>query len=193
MILNDFLYSRSLNKNEQSNYRMSFLSLVPKTTFNYDPNNIFQTEEFQEKIKKIHIGGKSRDERRLEDENEELEEKIEKLEEEKTNLEEERELLEQENDDLELDKDVENDEIKGEKNSLEDENKGLKEEIVTLKECCDNKKESEGEGEGEGEKQVGGENMKHEFNNRNIEIDNITKEGGGSKDKNIKNVVVSFF
>ena len=101
--------------------------------------------------------------------------------------------MEQENDDLELDKDVENDEIKGEKNSLEDENKGLKEEIVALKECCDNKKESEGEGEGEGEKQVGGENMRHEFNTRNIEIDNITKEGGGSKDKNIKNVVVSFF
>ena len=202
MILNDFLYTRSLNKNEQFNYRKSFLSLVPQTTFNYDPNNILQTEEYQEKIKKIYIGGRSRAERKLEDANEELEETIEKLTEEKEKLEEEKETLEQENDDLEWDKDRDNDEIQAEKNSLEDKNKKLTEENSSLKECCEKNKEEEDNAE-EGdiiineEEQTGGSNdngvIEHEFNNRSIQFDNITKGGGVSKDKNIKNVVVSFF
>ena len=33
----------------------------------------------------------------------------------------------------------------------------------------------------------------HNFNNRKVEFDNIKKEGGLSKNKDIKNVVVSFF
>ena len=37
------------------------------------------------------------------------------------------------------------------------------------------------------------ETISHEFNNQKITLDNISKEGGKSHDKDIKNVVVSFF
>ena len=131
MLLNNFLYTRSLIQNEQYHFRTSFSSLIPKTRINESSKNPLEDEKYKEEIKKIHIGGKNRKERRLQREKE-------KLEEEKEELEEEKEELEEEN------------------------------------------KEKD-------------ETISHNFNNRKITLDNISKEGGKSYDKDIKNVVVSFF
>ena len=138
MLLNNFLYTRSLIQNEQYHFRTSFSSLIPKTRINESSKNPLEDEKYKEEIKKIHIGGKNRKERRLQREKD-------KLEEEKKELEAEKEELEEE------------------KGELEEKNKG-KDETIS-----------------------------HNFNNREITLDNISKEGGKSYDKDIKNVVVSFF
>ena len=206
MLLNNFLYTSSLNKNEQYHFRTSFKSLIPKTTIYDNLKNPFKDEVYQEKIKTIHIGGRTRGERRLnssleeckeeneslKEENEELEEKKEELEKEKTKtklrnkidkiegikdenkeLKEDKERLEEENEELE----EKNEELEEENEELEEENEGLEEENEGLEE----------------EKEKGKEKIEHEFNNRKINFDNITKDGGGSSDKDIKNVIVSFF
>ena len=138
MLLNNFLYTRSLIQNEQYHFRTSFSSLIPKTRINESSKNPLEDEKYKEEIKKIHIGGKNRKERILQREKD-------KLEEEKKELEAEKEELEEE------------------KGELEEKNKG-KDETIS-----------------------------HNFNNREITLDNISKEGGKSYDKDIKNVVVSFF
>ena len=145
MLLNNFLHTRSLIQNEQFHFRTSFSSLIPKTRINESSKNPLEDEKYKEEIKKIHIGGKNRKERRLQREKDKLEEEKEELEAEKEELEEEKEELEEE------------------KEELEEENK---------------------------EKD---ETISHNFNNRKITLDNISKEGGKSNDKDIKNVVVSFF
>ena len=60
MLLNNFLYTRSLIQNEQYHYRTSFSSLIPKTRVNEGLKNPLNDEEYQEEIKQIHIGGRSR-------------------------------------------------------------------------------------------------------------------------------------
>ena len=61
MILNNFLYKRSLYQNEQFKNKQSFISLVPKTTF----NNIFielmdfEKKEYKEEPKEIKLKKKS--------------------------------------------------------------------------------------------------------------------------------------
>ena len=54
MLLNNFLYTRSLIQNEQYHYRTSFSSLIPKTRVNEDLKNPLNDEEYQEEIKQIH-------------------------------------------------------------------------------------------------------------------------------------------
>ena len=87
MLLNNFLYTRSLIQNEQYHYRTSFSSLIPKTRVNEDLKNPFDDEEYQEEIKQIRIGGRSRKERWLKKEKEQLEEEKKQLEEENEQLE----------------------------------------------------------------------------------------------------------
>ena len=55
MLLNNFLYNRSLIQNEQYHYRTSFSSLIPKTRINEDLNGPLNEEEYQEEIKKIRV------------------------------------------------------------------------------------------------------------------------------------------
>ena len=202
MLLNNFIYIRSLNKNEQSQYRRSFSSLIPKTTINQITHDPFK-EEYEEKIKQIIIGGRSRNERKLERENDDLEEEKETLEEEKETLQEEKESLEEEKEKLEEEvQDIEwdNDDLKEENKELEDKNIELNNENTSLKnekeECFEKLKDMEEEKTEKTEETTEKKEeqlITHQFNNRKINLDNITKEGGGSKDKNIKNVVVSFF
>ena len=189
MLLNNFLYTRSLIQNEQYHFRTSFSSLIPKTRINEDSKNPLESEEYKEEIKKIRIGGKSRREKRLQKEKETLQEEKEILQEEKEMLQEEKETLEEENELLEDDKNIEtltkknekiekkNDELEEENDELEEENDALEEENDALEEENEEKDET----------------ISHEFNNRKITLDNISKEGGKSYDKDIKNVVVSFF
>ena len=77
MLLNNFLYTRSLIQNEQYHFRTSFSSLIPKTRINESSKNPLEDEKYKEEIKKIHIGGKNRKERRLQREKEKLEEEKE--------------------------------------------------------------------------------------------------------------------
>ena len=167
MLLNNFLYTRSLIQNEQYHFRTSFSSLIPKTRINEGSKNPLEDEEYKEEIKKIRIGGKNRREKRLQREKETLEEEKETVEEEKEKLEEENKLLE---DDKEIEALTKNNEKIERKNDvLEEENDALEE----------NERKDE--------------TISHKFNNRKITLDNISKEGGKSHDKDIKNVVVSFF
>ena len=175
MLLNNFLYTRSLIQNEQFHFRTSFSSLIPKTRINEDSKNPLESEEYKEEIKKIRIGGRSRREKRLQEEKESLQEEKEILQEEKERLQEEKEELEGENELLENDKQIETLTKKNEK--IEKKNDELEEENDALEE------ENEGKDE----------TISHEFNNQKITLDNISKEGGKSHDKDIKNVVVSFF
>ena len=198
MLLNNFLYSRSLNRNEQIHNRKSFLSLIPKTTIREMNNNPLKDEEYQEEIKMIHIGGRSRKERELEKENEGLKEKQEELDKENEELEKEKE---------ELEDDVYNLEYKGKEEGEEDEDNECENELEELKddlqELTDELEEKENESEELKDELTNLEELKsekkddkfisHQFNNRKIEFDNITKEGGLSPNKDIKNVVVSFF
>ena len=196
MLLNNFLYTRSLIQNEQFHFRTSFSSLIPKTRINEDSKNPLESEEYKEEIKKIRIGGRSRREKRLQEEKESLQEEKEILQEEKERLQEEKEELEGENELLENDKQIEtltkknekiekkNDELEEENDALEEENNELEEENDALEEEND-ALEEENEGKDE--------TISHEFNNQKITLDNISKEGGKSNDKDIKNVVVSFF
>ena len=67
MLLNNFLYTRSLIQNEQFHFRTSFSSLIPKTRINEDSKNPLESEEYKEEIKKIRIGGRSRREKRIQE------------------------------------------------------------------------------------------------------------------------------
>ena len=207
MLLNNFLYTRSLIQNEQYHFRTSFSSLIPKTRINESSKNPLEDEKYKEEIKKIHIGGKNRKERILQREKDKLEEEKKELEAEKEELEEEKEELEEEKEELEeeLKDDKEgkilkkkNKELEEEKGELEEENEEFKEENEELeeeKEELEEEKEELEEEKGELEEKNKGkdETISHNFNNREITLDNISKEGGKSYDKDIKNVVVSFF
>ena len=178
MLLNNFLYTRSLIQNEQFHFRTSFSSLIPKTRVNEDLKNPLEDEKYKEEIKNIHIGGRNRKEKRLQREKEKLEEEKEILQKEKEILEEENETLEEEKEQELIENDKNNEKIKKKKEELQEKNEELQEENEELQ---------------EDEDEVGDETISHEFNNRKITLDNISKEGGKSHDKDIKNVVVSFF
>ena len=204
MLLNNFLYTRSLIQNEHFHFRTSFSSLIPKTRVNEDLKNPLESEEYKEEIKNVRIGGRSRREKKLQEEKERLQDEKETLQEEKEKLQEEKEELEEENELLENDKQIEtltkknekiekkNDELEEENDELEEENNALEEENNTLEEEND-ELEEENDALEEEKKEMNNEIISHEFNNRKITLDNISKEGGNSHDKDIKNVVVSFF
>ena len=197
MLLNNFLYTRSLIQNEHFHFRTSFSSLIPKTRVNEDLKNPLESEEYKEEIKNVRIGGRSRREKKLQEEKERLQDEKETLQEEKEKLQGENELLENDKQIETLTKKNEkiekkNDELEEENDELEEENNALEEENDTLEEENDELEEENEELEEE-KKEMNNEIISHEFNNRKITLDNISKEGGNSHDKDIKNVVVSFF
>ena len=199
MLLNNFLYTRSLIQNEQFHFRTSFSSLTPKTRVNEDLKNPLEDEKYKEEIKNIHIGGRNRKEKRLQREKEKLEEEKEILQKEKEILEEENETLEEEKEQELIENDKNNEKIKKKKEELQEKNEELQEENEELQEENEGLQEEneglqeENEELQEDEDEVGDETISHEFNNRKITLDNISKEGGKSHDKDIKNVVESFF
>tara|TARA_Y100001935_G_scaffold254815_2_gene265164 strand:- start:10505 stop:11164 length:660 start_codon:yes stop_codon:yes gene_type:complete len=219
MLLNNFLYTRSLLKNEHFQNRLKFSSLVPKTSIYDAIENPFEKEEHIEEIKDIIInGGKEEldeeelDEEELDEEElDELKEEVEECENDKNELKEE--VEECENDKTELKEEVE--ECKNDKNELKEsieEYKTDKEELIEMNDKLKEKIIEKEEGEEEekkiekdlekikkaiayiGSKKGGGEEIDNAIQHKDVIFDNLTK-GGGEKnsDKDVKNVVVSFF
>ncbi len=198
MLLNNFLYNRSLLQNEQFQNRKSFSSLVPKTSITSDVNKIIN-DEFQEEIKMVVLqGGKEKN-----DEIKELEDKLEKKEKEiknkkkeigekKAEIEEKQKVINEKEEVIEEKEEEINDkeEIINDKEEIiddkEEEIDDLEDEIKDLEE----KKECEEDEKGEKDTK---EYFSHQHKDNEIIFDNLKKEGGTSEDKTIKNVVVSFF
>ena len=97
MLLNDFLYQRSLLKTEQHQRRLKFNTLVPQTSIFDGVENPFEKEEYIEEIKTVIVKGGTKGEA-LEDNMKELEEKEleeKELEEKEKELEEKEKELEE--------------------------------------------------------------------------------------------------
>ena len=179
MLLNDFLYQRSLLKTEQHQNRLKFNALVPQTSIFDGVENPFEKEEFIEEIKKIIVKGGTKGEA--------LEDIMKELEEENKELEEENKELEEENKELEG-------KLKEEEEEEEEEDE--EEEWVSV----DDDEESTSESLGKIKKALsylaikdGGDEEDKSFEHKDVIFDNLSKEGGTTDDKDIKNVVVSFF
>jgi|TARA_B110000285_G_C15057382_1_gene580369 chromosome segregation ATPase len=177
MLLNDFLYRRSLLKTEQYQNRLKFNTLVPKTNIFDGVENPFEKEEYVEEIKTITVKGGTE----VDDAKEEVNRAKEEVEDVKGELEEAKEELEEKN------------------KELEDENKELEEKNKELEEEKTNEEESTSESLHKIKKAVaylatkdGGEED-NSFEHKDVIFDNLSKEGGTADDKDIKNVVVSFF
>ena len=159
MLLNDFLYQRSLLKTEQHQSRLKFNALVPQTSIYDGVENPFEKEEYIEEIKKIIVkgGGEVDDNMKVEEENKELEEENKELEEENKELEEgEEEWV-----------------------SVDDEEESTSESLKKIKKAMAYIATKDG-----------GDNHPSK---KDVIFDNLSKEGGTTDDKDIKNVVVSFF
>ena len=145
MLLNDFLYQRSLLKTEQHQSRLKFNALVPQTSIYDGVENPFEKEEYIEEIKKIIVkgGGEVDDNMKVEEENKELEE--------------------------------------GEEEwvSVDDEEESTSESLKKIKKAMAYIATKDG-----------GDNHPSK---KDVIFDNLSKEGGTTDDKDIKNVVVSFF
>ena len=182
MLLNNFLHTRSLIKNEQYQRRMTFNTLIPKTTIYIQ--NPFEKEEHTEEIKKIVIdGGEDLQEeekiptpeekliKNLEEDNKELEEEVEKCENKIEKMEEEREEKEEKEEREE--KEAEEDEWE----AVEEEKKDKNIDIDDVKEFIKDKLK-------------GGEES--QFQHKDTVFDNLSRDGGKSEDKDIKNVVDAY-
>ena len=199
MLLNNFLYGRSLLQNEQFQNRKSFSSLVPKTSITSYVNKIIN-DEFQEEIKMVVLqGGKEKNDeiKELEDK---LEEKEKKVKDKKREIEEKEEVIENKEKVIDGKEEVIEDKEKiiedkegiikykeGIIENKEEEIDDLEDEIKDLeekhKECDDD----------ENRDKDTKEYFSHQHKDNEIIFDNLKKEGGKSEDKMIKNVVVSFF
>ena len=190
MLLNNFLYNRSLIQNEQFRNRKSFSSLVPKTSITDEVNKIMK-EEFQEEIKMVVLhGGKEKD-----NEIKELEDKLEKKEgkikEKEGEIEEKEKKIEEKEDNIE----EKEGKIRDKEEKIEDKEEkidDLEEEIKDLEEELEECEKEEG-GKEEDEKEDDKGYFSHQHKDNKVIFDNLKKEGGTSGDKNIKNVIVSFF
>ena len=204
MLLNNFLYNRSVIQNEYFKNISEFYELIPKKTIHDFSENPYETEEYIEEIKKIKLGGgEDLDDGGLDD----------------------GDLDDGDLDDGDLDdgeiKRITLEECNVELNEIEEKLDGLKDELKTEKEEKDElkdelktekeEKEEEKEEEKKDDKIIediqkikkalkyigakkGGENGgddKH--SEKEVIFDNLTKEGGNTEDKDVKNVVVSFF
>lgn len=197
MLLNDFLYQRSVIKNKQMQNILSFNVLIPKNTIHDHNINPYEKEDFVEEIKNITLKG-GKDKNKVEDDKveedldilcSELVEKTEKVIEENEELSEENKKLEEKNDKLQKDLDGCKEEKKEEKKEEEE-----KYEFVPVEDEEESDKEFRKKMKGallhiskQIKEQDGGDEEKK------VIYDNISKEGGQFKDENVKNVVVSFF
>jgi len=218
MLLNNFLYNRSVIQNEYFKNISEFYELIPKKTIHDFSENPYETEEYIEEIKKIKLGGgEDLDDGDLDDGDlddgdlddgdlDDGEIKRITLEECNVELNEIEEKLDGLKDELKTEKE-EKDELKDELKTEKEEKDELKDELKTEKE----EKEEEKEEEKKDDKIIediqkikkalkyigakkGGENGgddKH--SEKEVIFDNLTKEGGNTEDKDVKNVVVSFF
>ena len=218
MLLNNFLYNRSVIQNEYFKNISEFYELIPKKTIHDFSENPYETEEYIEEIKKIKLGGgEDLDDGGLDDGDlddgdlddgdlDDGEIKRITLEECNVELNEIEEKLDGLKDELKTEKE-EKDELKDELKTEKEEKDELKDELKTEKE----EKEEEKEEEKKDDKIIediqkikkalkyigakkGGENGgddKH--SEKEVIFDNLTKEGGNTEDKDVKNVVVSFF
>ena len=179
MLLNDFLYQRSLLKTEQHQRRLKFNTLVPQTSIFDGVENPFEKEEYIEEIKTVIVKGGTKGEA-LEDNMKELEEKEleeKELEEKEKELEEkEKELEEKELEEKELEE-----EEKEEWISVDDEGESTSESLKKIKKAVAYLATKDGG------------KVDDSFEHKDVIFDNLSKKGGTADDKDIKNVVVSFF
>jgi DNA repair exonuclease SbcCD ATPase subunit len=203
MLLNDFLYQRSLLKTEQHQRRLKFNTLVPQTSIFDGVENPFEKEEYIEEIKTVIVKGGTKGEA-LEEKEKELEEKEKELEE-KELEEKEKELEEKELEEKEKEKEKE---LEEKEKELEEKEKELEEEEKELELEEEEKEEwisvdDEGESTSESLKKIkkavaylatkDGGKVDDSFEHKDVIFDNLSKKGGTADDKDIKNVVVSFF
>lgn len=196
MLLNDFLYQRSVMKNINLKSIIEFQPLIPKSTIYNYTENPYEKDDFVEEIKDVVIGGGKKDKEEEENKDEkEMDELIDEL--------------------------ISSSEMIVEKNEeLSEKNRELLEENKKLKDDCDDddeddeeesifkpkkeKKESEEEFRKKTKKallhiskqiedQEGGEYNTIDKDKKEVIFDNISKEGGKLKDEDVKNIVVSFF
>ena len=163
MLLNDFLYRRSLLKTEQYQNRLKFNTLVPKTNIFDGVENPFEKEEYVEEIKTITVKGGTE----VDDAKEEVNRAKEEVDDVKGELEEAKEELEEKNKELEEEK-------TNEEESTSESLHKIKKAVAYLA------------------TKDGGEED-NSFEHKDVIFDNLSKEGGTADDKDIKNVVVSFF
>jgi hypothetical protein len=179
MLLNNFLYENFVLKNQQLQERRKYNSLVPKGNI-YDSEfikNSYGIKEYIEEIKLVDLdGGLSLSEQELDTTEDDkiitlLEEKVEDLKEE----------------DIEKDKKIES--LQEEIVELEEEQKWKPVTDEKEEEKCPDIDQIKEVVENTVEDVMDGGDIKH----KDIVFDNISKNGGNSSDKEVKNIVVSFF
>lgn len=206
MLLNNFLYTRSLLKNEHLQNRLKFSTLVPKTSIYDAIENPFEKDEYIEEIKTVVVkGGEEEVEEELVDEDlKKLEESIEEIEEKNTELKKEVEECKKDKKELKEEKNELKEQIKEEeKKKEEEEKKKEEEEEEEWFSSDDENHEEKTEKDLEkikkaiayiGSKKDGGEETDNAIQHKDVIFDNLTKGGGEiNNDKDVKNVVVSFF
>ena len=192
MLLNDFLYQRSVMKNVNLKSIIEFKPLIPKSTIYNYTENPYEKEEHIEEIKEVIVGGSTKStlqEQQSEDVDELIDDLIsttESVVDENLDLSEKNRELFEENKKLQEDCDEQ------EKEEIEEKEKKEKNfRKNTMKALVKISKQIED--------QDGGDYNDIDENNdvdedkKKVELDNISKEGGKLKDENVKNVVVSFF
>lgn len=180
MLLNNFLYENFVLKNQQLQEREKYSSLIAKGNI-YDKDfvkNTYGTKEYIEEIKCVDLEGgvnlMGEEPETTEDDKiiTLLEEKVEGLKEENTGKDEKIESLQEEIVELEEEqkwKPVTDEKIEEKCPDIDQ----IKEVVETTVEGA----------------MDGGGNIKH----KDIVFDNISKNGGNSSEKDVKNIVVSFF
>ena len=204
MLLNDFLYQRSVMKNVSLKSIIDFQPLIPKSTIYNYTENPYEKDEFVEEIKDVVIGGgkknkeedENNDEKEMDElidelisstetiveKNEELSEKNRELLEENKNLKDDCKDDDDKDDDKDDDDDEEESIFKPKKEKKESEEEFRKK---TKKALLHISKQIED--------QEGGEYDDIDKDKKEVIFDNISKEGGKLKDEDVKNIVVSFF
>jgi len=193
MLLNDFLYQRSVMKNINLKSIIEFQPLIPKSTIYNYTEKPYEKDDFVEEIKDVVIGGSKKDKEEKEmdelidelisstetmvEKNEELSEKNRELLEENKKL---KDDCEDDDDDKEDDDEESIFKPKKEKKESEEEfRKKTKKALLHISKQI--------------EDQEGGQNNTIDKDKKEVIFDNISKEGGKLKDDDVKNIVVSFF
>tara|TARA_Y100000389_G_C17442182_1_gene509282 strand:+ start:1152 stop:1754 length:603 start_codon:yes stop_codon:yes gene_type:complete len=200
MLLNDFLYKRSVIKNIKLKSIIDFTPLIPKSTIYNYTENPYEKDEFVEEIKDVFVGGDinkdkkndiNKDEKKDEVEviddlvddlvlsTEHILEKNEELSDKNRELLEENKKLKEEDEDEEDKEDEEESIFKPKKESEEEFRKKTKKALLHISKQIDD--------------QDGGEYNTIDKDKKEVIFDNISKEGGKLNDEDVKNIVVSFF
>jgi len=187
MLLNDFLYQRSLLKTKQHQNRLKFNTLVPQTSIYESVENPYEKEEYIEEIKNVIVKGGTKGDalednmKELEDNMKELEDNMKELEEENKELEEENKELEEENKEKE---EKEEEEEEEEWVGVDDDEEKTSVSLKKIKKAVAYLASKDG-----------GKPTDNSFEHKDVIFDNLSKEGspGDIDGGDIKNVVVSFF